>query len=131
MKKLIAAASFLVLFGLAQSVFAGDSNGFGVRAGLFGFDIVNVNLDLPRSSGCVQSHSVYYVTSPDPSLSLSTSPRTSSVKEETNTINVVNSTNVNITVQESKSASATPSKPVVIYYPSQQRPYYYYRPFGW
>ena len=129
MKKTI--VMFSVLLGLAAAVSAGDGNGFGLRAGLFGFDIVNVNLDLPSSSGCVQNHSVYYVTSPDPSLSLSSSPRTSTVREETKTINVVNSTNVNITVQESKSASAAPSKPVVIYYPSQQRPYYYYRPFGW
>ena len=129
MKKTI--VMFSALFGLAAAVSAGDGNGFGLRAGLFGFDIVNVNLDLPNSSGCVRSQNVYYVTSPDPSLSLSTSPRTSTVREETKTINVVNSTNVNITVQESKSASATPSKPVVIYYPSQQRPYYYYRPFGW
>jgi len=129
MKKTI--VMFSVLFGLAAVVSAGDGNGFGLRAGLFGFDIVNVNLDLPGSSGSVQSHSVYYVTSPDPSLSLSPSPRTSTVREETKTINVVNSTNVNITVQESKSASAQPSKPVVIYYPSQQRSYYYYRPFGW
>ena len=120
-----------LLHPLAAAVSAGDGNGFGLRAGLFGFDIVNVNLDLPGSSGSVQSHSVYYVTSPDPSLSISTSPRTSTVREESKTINVVNSTNVNITVQESKSASVQPSKPVVIYYPSQQRPYYYYRPFGW
>jgi len=119
-----------MLFGLAAAVSAGDNNGFGLRAGLFGFDIVNVNLDLPGSS-CVQSRNIYYVTSPDPSLSISTSPRTSTVREETKTINVVNSTNVNITVQESKSASVQPSKPVVIYYPSQQRSYYYYRPFGW
>ena len=129
MKTIIAATSLLVLFGLAGTASAGD--GFGIRAGLFGFDIVNVNLDLPSSSGCLQSHSVYYVTSPDPSLSVSPSPRPAAVTEKTNTINVVNSTNVNITVQESKSASTTPSKPVVIYYPSQQRPYYYYRPFGW
>ena len=129
MKKTIVV--FSVLFGLAAAVSAGDSNGFGLRAGLFGFDIVNVNLDLPGSSGCVQSRNVYYVTSPDPSLSVSASPRPATVREETKTINVVNSTNVNITVQESKSASTTPSKPVVIYYPSQQRPYYYYRPFGW
>lgn len=129
MKKTI--IMFSVLLGLAAAVSAGDGNGFGLRAGLFGFDIVNVNLDLPGSSGSVQSHSVYYVTSPDPSLSISTSPQTSTVREESKTINVVNSTNVNITVQESKSASVQPSKPVVIYYPSQQRPYYYYRPFGW
>lgn len=129
MKKTI--VMFSALLGLAAAVSAGDGNGFGLRAGLFGFDIVNVNLDLPGSSGSVQSHSVYYVTSPDPSLSISTSPRTSTVREESKTINVVNSTNVNITVQESKSASVQPSKPVVIYYPSQQRPYYYYRPFGW
>lgn len=129
MKKTI--VMFSVLLGLAAAVSAGDGNGFGLRAGLFGFDIVNVNLDLPGSSGSVQSHSVYYVTSPDPSLSISTSPQTSTVREESKTINVVNSTNVNITVQESKSASVQPSKPVVIYYPSQQRPYYYYRPFGW
>ena len=129
MKKTI--VMFSVLFGLAIAVSAGDGNGFGIRAGLFGFDIINVILDLPGSSGSVQSHSVYSVTSPDPSLSLSPSPRTSTVREETKTINVVNSTNVNITVQESKSASVQPSKPVVIYYPSQQRPYYYYRPFGW
>ena len=131
MKKLIAAASFLVLFGLAEAVSAGDGNGFGVRAGLFGFDIVNVNLDLPSSSGSVQSHSVYYVTSPDPSLSVSTSPRSTAVKEETRTINVVNSANVNITVQENKSTSVQPSKPVVIYYPPQTRSYYIYRPFTW
>ena len=129
MKKTI--VMFSALLGLAAAVSAGDGNGFGLRAGLFGFDIVNVNLDLPGSSGSVQSHSVYYVTSPDPSLSISTSPRTSTVREESKTINVVNSTNVNITVQESKSASVQPSKPVVIYYPSQQRPYYYYRPVGW
>lgn len=128
MKKTI--VMFSMLFGLAAAVSAGDNNGFGLRAGLFGFDIVNVNLDLPGSS-CVQSRNIYYVTSPDPSLSISTSPRTSTVREETKTINVVNSTNVNITVQESKSASVQPSKPVVIYYPSQQRSYYYYRPFGW
>jgi len=126
----ITIAMFSMLFGLAAAVSAGDNNGFGLRAGLFGFDIVNVNLDLPGSS-CVQSRNIYYVTSPDPSLSISTSPRTSTVREETKTINVVNSTNVNITVQESKSASVQPSKPVVIYYPSQQRSYYYYRPFGW
>ena len=129
MKTIIAAASFLVLFGLAGTASAGD--GFGIRAGLFGFDIVNVNLDLPGSSGCLQSHSVYYVTSPDPSLSISTSPHPSTVKEKSNTINVVNSTNVSVTVQESKSTSVQPSKPVVIYYPSQTRSYYYYRPFGW
>lgn len=129
MKKLIAAASFLVLFGLAETLSAGD--GFGIRAGLFGFDIVNVNLDLPSSSGSVQSRSVYYVTSPDPSLSVSTSPRSAAVTEKTQTINVVNSTNVNITVQESKSASVQPSKPVVIYYPPQTPSYYFYRPFGW
>ena len=129
MKKTI--VMFSALLGLAAAVSAGDGNGFGLRAGLFGFDIVNVNLDLPGSSGSVQSHSVYYVTSPDPSLSISTSPRTSTVREESKTINVVNSTNVNITVQESKSASVQPSKPVVIYYPSQQQSYYYYRPFGW
>jgi len=129
MKKTIVMLS--ALFGLAVAVSAGDSNGFGLRAGLFGFDIVNVNLDLPSTSGCVRSQNVYYVTSPDPSLSLSPSPRTSTVREETKTINVVNSTNVNITVQESKSSSVQPSKPVVIYYPSQQRSYYYYRPFGW
>jgi len=128
MKKLIAAASFLVLFGLAGPLSAGD--GFGIRAGLFGFDIVNVNLDLPSSSGSVQSRSVYYITSPDPSLSLSTSPRPT-VTEKLQTINVVNSTNVNITVQESKSASVQPSKPVVIYYPPQTPSYYFYRPFGW
>ena len=128
MKKTI--VMFSMLFGLAAAVSAGDNNGFGLRAGLFGFDIVNVNLDLPGSS-CVQSRNIYYVTSPDPSLSISTSPRTSTVREETKTIHVVNSTNVNITVQESKSASVQPSKPVVIYYPSQQRSYYYYRPFGW
>ena len=120
---------FSVLFGLATAVSAGD--GFGIRAGLFGFDIVNVNLDLPESSGSMQSHSVYYVTSPDPSLSISTSPCPSTVKEETKTINVVNSTNVNITVQESKSSSVQPSKPIVIYYPSQTPSYYFYRPFGW
>jgi hypothetical protein len=128
MKKLIAAVLSLILFTLARTVSAGD--GFGLRAGLFGFDIVNVNLDLPGSS-CVQSRSVYYVTSPDPSLSVSTTPRSTAVKEETKTVNVVNSTNVNITVQESKSASVQPSKPVVIYYPPQTRSYYYYRPFGW
>lgn len=128
MKKTI--VMFSMLFGLAAAVSAGDNNGFGLRAGLFGFDIVNVNLDLPGSS-CVQSRNIYYVTSPDPSLSISTSPQTSTVREETKTINVVNSTNVNITVHESKSASVQQSKPVVIYYPSQQRPYYYYRPFGW
>jgi len=128
MKKTI--VMFSMLFGLAAAVSAGDNNGFGLRAGLFGFDIVNVNLDLPGSS-CVQSRNIYYVTSPDPSLSISTSPQTSTIREETKTINVVNSTNVNITVQESKSASVQPSKPVVIYYPSQQRSYYYYRPFGW
>ena len=120
---------FSVLFGLAAAVSAGD--GFGIRAGLFGYDIVNVNLDLPGTSGSVQSHSVYYITSPDPSLSISTSPRPSAVKEETKTISVVNSTNVNITVQESKSSSVQPSKPVVIYYPSQTPSYYFYRPFGW
>ena len=130
MKKLIAAASFFVLFGLAGTVSAGD--GIGVRAGLFGFDIVNVNIDLPSSSGCTQSRSVYYVTSPAPSsLSVSTSPSPSAVKEENKTINVVNSSNVNITVQESKCASVQPAKPVVIYYPPQTRSYYYYRPFGW
>jgi len=128
MKTIIAVASFLVLFGFAGIVSAGD--GFGLRAGLFGFDIVNVNLDLPGTS-CVQSRNVYYVTSPDQSVSISTSPRPSMVKEESKTINVVNSTNVNITVQESKSASVQPSKPVVIYYPSQTRSYYYYRPFSW
>jgi len=126
MKKLIAAASMFVLFGLAGTVSAGD--GFGLRAGLFGFDIVNVNLDLPTSSS-LQSHNVYYVTSPDPSLSISTSPRPAAVKEETRTINVVNSSNVNITVQESKSTSVQPSKPVVIYYPPQTPSYYFYR--GW
>ena len=129
MKTIIAAASVLVLFGLAGTASAGD--GFGIRAGLFGFDIVNVNLDLPGSSGSMQSHSVYYVTSPDPSLSVSTSPHPTAVKEETRTINVVNSANVNITVQENKSASMQPSKPVVIYYPSQTPSYYFYRPFGW
>jgi hypothetical protein len=129
MKKLIFAASFFVLIGLAGTASAGD--GIGVRAGLFGFDIVNVNIDLPSSSGCVRSSNVYYVTSPDPSLSVSTSPQPAAVKEESRTINVVNSTNVNITVQESKSTSVQPSKPVVIYYPSQTRSYYYYRPFGW
>ena len=128
MKKLIAATSFLILFGLAGTLSAGD--GFGIRAGLFGFDIVNVNLDLPSSSGSVQSRSVYYITSPDPSLSISTSPRPA-VTEKTQTINVVNSTNVNITVQESKSTSVQPSKPVVIYYPPQTPSYYFYRPFGW
>jgi len=131
MKKILFASLFAALCGFAATLSAGEKNGFGVRAGLFGFDIVNVNLDLPNSSGCVQSHSVYYVTSPDPSLSISTSPRTSAAKEESRTINVVNSANVNITVQESRSASVQPSKPVVIYYPSQQRSYYYYRPFGW
>ena len=129
MKKMIAVATLFVLFGLAGTVSAGD--GIGVRAGLFGFDIVNVNLDLPGSSGCVQSRNVYYVTSPDPSLSISTSPRPAAVKEESRTINVVNSTNVNITVQESKSTSVQPSKPVVIYYPPQTPSYYFYRPFGW
>ena len=129
MKKLIAATSLFVLFGLAGTLSAGD--GFGLRAGLFGFDIVNVNLDLPTTSGSVRSHNVYYVTSPDPSLSISTSPRTSAVSEETRTINVVNSSNVSISVQESKSTSVQPSKPVVIYYPSQTPSYYYYRPFGW
>ena len=129
MKTIIAAASFLVLFGLAGTASAGD--GFGIRAGLFGFDIVNVNLDLPSSSGCLQSHSVYYVTSPDPSLSVSPSPRPLAVKEVTNTINVVNSANVSVTVQEGKSAPVQPSKPIVIYYPSQTRSYYYYQPFGW
>ena len=130
MKKQIAAALFFVLIGLAGTVSAGD--GIGVRAGLFGIDIINVNLDLPSSSGCMQSHSVYYVTSPDPSISISTSPRPASpAKEESKSINVVNSTNVNITVQESKSATVQPSKPVVIYYPSQRPSYYYYRPFGW
>ena len=128
MKKMIAVTSFLVLFGLAGTVSAGD--GIGVRAGLFGFDIVNINLDLPGSS-CVQSRNVYYVTSPDPSLSVSTSPRPAAVREESRTINVVNSTNVNITVQESKSTSVQPSKPVVIYYPPQTPSYYFYRPFGW
>ena len=128
MKKLIAATSFLILFGFAGTLSAGD--GFGIRAGLFGFDIVNVNLDLPSSSGSVQSRSVYYITSPDPSLSISTSPRPA-VTEKTQTINVVNSTNVNITVQESKSTSVQPSKPVVIYYPPQTPSYYFYRPFGW
>ena len=128
MKKLIAASLF-VLFSFAGTVSAGD--GIGVRAGLFGFDIVNVNIDLPGSS-CVQSRSVYYVTSPNPSsLSVSTSPGPSAVKEESKTINVVNSTNVNITVQENKSTSVQPSKPVVIYYPPQTRSYYYYRPFSW
>ena len=48
MKKLIVTASFLVLFVLTGTVSAGD--GFGIRAGLFGFDFVNVNLDLPGSS---------------------------------------------------------------------------------
>ena len=129
MKTIIAAASFLVLFGLAGTVSAGD--GFGIRAGLFGYDIVNVNLDLPSSSGSVRSQNVYYVTSPDPSLSISTSPRPTAVSEESRTISVVNSSNVNITVQESKSTSVQPSKPVVIYYPPQTRSYYYYRPFGW
>ena len=129
MKKTI--VMFSALFGFALAVSAGDGNGFGLRAGLFGFDIVNVNLDLPNSSGCVQSQSVYYVTSSDPSLSISTSPRLPAGKEESKTINVVNSTNVNIVVQENKSTSTAPSKPIVIYYPSQQRPYYYYRPFGW
>ena len=129
MKKLIAPASFLVLFRLAGTVSAGD--GIGVRAGLFGFDIVNVNIDLPNLSGNAQSHSVYYITSPDPSLSVSTSPCPSAVKEESRTINVVNSTNVSITVQESRSASVQPSKPVVIYYPPQTPSYYFYRPFGW
>jgi hypothetical protein len=128
MKKLIAAASFFVLFVLTGTVSAGD--GIGVRAGLFGFDIENVNLDLPGSS-CMQSRNIYYVTSPDLSLSISTSPRSTAVREESRTINVVNSTNVNITVQESKSTSVQPSKPVVIYYPPQTRSYYYYRPFGW
>lgn len=128
MKKMIAAASFLVLFGLAGTVSAGD--GIGVRAGLFGFDIVNVNIDLPGSS-CVQSRNVYYITSPDPSVSISTSPRPSAVNSESKTISVVNSTNVNITVQESKSTSVQPSKPVVIYYPPQTPSYYFYRPFGW
>lgn len=129
MKKMIVIASFLVLFVLAGTVSAGD--GFGIRAGLFGFDIVNVNLDLPGTSGCLQSHSVYYITSPDPSVSVSPSPRPSAVKEVTNTINVVNSANVSVTVQEGKSAPVQPSKPIVIYYPSQTRSYYYYRPFGW
>ena len=129
MKTIIAAASFLVLFGLAGTTSAGD--GFGIRAGLFGFDIVNVNLDLPSSSGCLQSHSVYYVTSPDPSLSVSPSPRPSTVKEVTNTINVVNSANVSVTVQDGKTPAVQPSKPVVIYYPSQTRSYYIYRPFTW
>lgn len=129
MKKLIAAASFAILFGLAETVSAGD--GIGVRAGLFGFDIVNVNLDLPGSSGSVQSRNVYYVTSPAPSLSVSTSPRPSAVKEGSKTINVVNSTNVNIVVQENKSTSVQPSRPVVIYYPPQTPSYYFYRPFGW
>ena len=129
MKTIIAAASFLVLFGLAGTASAGD--GFGIRAGLFGFDIVNVNLDLPGSSGCLQSHSVYYVTSPDPSLSVSPSPRPAAVTEKTNTINVVNSSNVSVTVQEGKTAPVQPSKPVVIYYPPQTRSYYIYRPFTW
>ena len=129
MKKLITAASLFVLFGLARTVSAGD--GFGIRAGLFGYDIVNVNLDLPSSSGSVRSQNVYYVTSPDPSLSISTSPRPTAVSEESRTISVVNSSNVNITVQESKSTSVQPSKPVVIYYPPQTRSYYYYRPVGW
>ena len=129
MKTIIAVASFLVLFGLAGTVSAGD--GFGIRAGLFGFDIVNVNLDLPSSSGCLQSHSVYYVTSPDPSLSVSPSPRPAAVTEKTNTINVVNSSNVSVTVQEGKTAPVQPSKPVVIYYPSQTRSYYIYHPFTW
>ena len=122
---------FSVCLGLAAAVSAGDSNGFGLRAGIFGFDIVNVNLDLPSLSSCVQSHSVYYVTSPDPSLSVSTSPRPAAVREESRTIKVLNSTNVNITVQESKSTSVQPSKPVVIYYPPQTPSYYFYRPFGW
>lgn len=128
MKNLIVSASILILFGLAGTVSAGD--GFGLRAGLFGFDIVNVNLDLPGSS-CIQSRNVYYVTSPDPSLSISASPRPAAVTEESRTVNVVNSTNVNITVQESKSTFVQPSKPVVIYYPSQTRSYYYCRPFVW
>ena len=128
MKKLLFSVSILFLFGLAGTVSAGD--GFGLRAGLFGFDIVNVNLDLPGSA-CVQSRNVYYVTSPDPSLSVSTTPHPTAVKEETRTVNVVNSTNVNITVQENKTTSVQPSKPVVIYSPSQTRSYYYYRPFGW
>ena len=128
MKKMIAVTSFLVLFGLAGTVSAGD--GIGVRAGLFGFDIVNVNIDLPGSS-CVQSRNVYYVTSPDPSLSVSASPRPTAGKEEPRTINVVNSANVNITVQENRSVSVPSSKPVVIYYPSQTPSYYFYRPFGW
>ena len=128
MKKKIA-ASFFILFALAMTVSAGD--GIGVRAGLFGYDIINVNLDLPGSSGSVQSNSVYYITSPDPSLSLSTSPRPATVQGESRTINVVNSTNVNITVQENKSTSVQPSKPVVIYYPPQTPSYYFYRPFCW
>ena len=128
MKKMIAVTSFLVLFGLAGTVSAGD--GIGVRAGLFGFDIVNVNIDLPGSS-CVQSRNVYYVTSPGQSLSISTSPQPVPVNDGSRTINVVNSTNVNVTVQESKSTSVQPSKPVVIYYPPQTPSYYFYRPFGW
>ena len=131
MKKLIAAASFLALFGLPGTISAGDGDGFGLRAGLFGFDIVNINLDLPGSSRGTQSHSVYYIASPDSSLSVSASPRPTAGKEEPRTINVVNSANVNITVQENRSVSVPSSKPVVIYYPSQTPSYYFYRPFGW
>ena len=129
MKKMIAVTSLFVLFGLAGTVSAGD--GIGVRAGLFGFDIVNVNLDLPSCSSGSASHSVYYVTSPGQSLSVSTSPQPAPANDGSRTINVVNSTNVSVTVQESKSTSVQPSKPIVIYYPPQTPSYYFYRPFGW
>ena len=129
MKKMIVTTSFFVLFVFAGTVSAGD--GFGIRAGLFGFDIVNINLDLPSSPGFAQSHNVYYVTSPDPSLSISATPHAPGVKGDAISINVENSSNVSVVVQESKSAPVQPSKPVVIYYPSQTRSYYYYRPFGW